>query len=105
MGGMGSFLCWRKRSKQPMSSGESQDPLPQGEVVALNSQLQVFAKPLPVAMDPGSALAPFAGPGRRMRDAEREGAYSGGSTASSYSFLKRAISSAAGMMPSTLPMP
>src|ERR1700722_4094453 len=31
--------------------------------------------------------------------------YSGGSTASSYSFLKRAISSAAGTIPSRLPMP
>src|SRR5206468_7406032 len=34
-----------------------------------------------------------------------EGHYNGGSIASSYSFLKRAISSAAGRMPSTLPMP
>src|SRR5215471_6660158 len=45
---------------------------------------------------------------RQCRPGEGRGdriCHNGGSTASSYSFLKRAISSAAGTTPSTLPMP
>src|SRR5215813_13229248 len=44
-------------------------------------------------------------PACRPGEGGDDGGHNGGSIASSYSFLKRAINSAAGTIPSTLPMP
>src|SRR3954451_13953430 len=45
------------------------------------------------------------GPGLQQDDSLMVPPYSGGSTASSYSFLNRAINSAAGMILATMPTP